>query len=150
MKLDIGCGSRKVGSEYIGLDISKSPNVNIIASAEALPFKNGSFVEIYTRRCVQHIKDDEKVLSEMFRILQENGKVELTLASWRGWVFYQLRWMLKKKPYDLFHIYTFRKIKQMLKKQGFRSINIVKIKSVHRFGYDIVAEAKRENQRVHD
>ncbi len=145
MKLDIGCGSRKVGSEYIGLDISESPNVDVIASADALPFKNESFVGIYTRRCVQHIKDDEKVLSEVFRVLQENGKVELILASWRGWVFYQVRWLFKKKPYNIFHFYTFRKLKHMLIKHGFRSISIGKIKSVHRFGYDIIAVAKREN-----
>jgi ubiquinone/menaquinone biosynthesis C-methylase UbiE len=144
MKLDIGCGSRKVDSDYIGLDILKGSHVDIMASAVALPFKNESFVAIHSRRCVQHIKDDERVLSEMCRVLQENGEAKLTLASWRGWAFYQVKWFLKNKPYDIFHIYTFRKLKRMLRKHGFRSIRIGKIISIHRFGYDILAEAKKE------
>ena len=76
MKLDIGCGSRKTSSEYVGLDISRKPNVTIIASAVALPFRNQSFIEIYTRRCVQHIKDDERVISEVFRVLRKKWKNE--------------------------------------------------------------------------
>lgn len=144
MKLDIGCGSRKISSEYVGLDISKSPNVNIMASANALPFRNESFVEIYTRRCVQHIEDDEKVLSEVSRVLQKNGKAKLIVASWRGWLFYQVKWLFKKKPYDIFHLYTFRKLERIFEKQGFRSIKIGKIKSVRRFGYDIIVEVKKE------
>ena len=124
------------------MDISKSANVDIVGSADALPFKNGSFDAIYTRRCVQHIKDDARVLSEVFRVLRENGEVKLTLASWRGWLFYQVRWLLKRKPYEVFHIYTFRKLEGMLKKHSFHSISISRSKSIHRFGYDIVAEAK--------
>ena len=142
VKLDIGCGSKKTSSEFVGLDISKTPNVNIIASATALPFRNESFVEIYTRRCVQHIEDDEKALSEVSRVLQKNGKATLIVASWRGWLFYQVKWLFKKKPYAVFHLYTFKKLKQIFEKQGFRSTKIGKIKSHRRFGYDIIVEVK--------
>jgi hypothetical protein len=50
--------------------------------------------------------------------------------------------LLKRKPYEVFHIYTFRKLEGMLKKHSFHSISISRSKSIHRFGYDIVAEAK--------
>jgi predicted SAM-dependent methyltransferase len=142
MKLDVGCGARKTSSGYVGLDISKSPNVNIMASATALPFRNESFVEIYTRRCFQHIGDDEKAIAEVSRVIQKNGKAKLIFASWRGWVFYQVKWLFKKKPYDVFHLYTFRKLKRIFEKQSFRSIKIGKIKSARRFGYDIIVEVK--------
>ena len=144
MKLDIGCGSRKTSSEYVGLDISKKPNVTIMASADALPFRNESLIEIYTRRCVQHIKDDERVISEVSRVLQKNGKANLIFASWRGWLFYQVKWLFKKKPYDIFHLYTPGKLKQILEKQGFRSIKIGKINSIHKFGYDIIGEVRKK------
>lgn len=74
MKLDIGCGSRKTGSEYVGLDLLRGPNVNVRASATALPFRNESFVEIYTRRCFQHIEDDEKAIGEVSRVLEKTEK----------------------------------------------------------------------------
>ena len=144
-KLDIGCGSRKVNSEYIGLDIIKHTNIDIIASATALPFKNESFIEVHTRRCIQHIEEDEKVLTEVFRVLQKNGKATVIVASWTGWLFFKVRWLLKNKPYNVFHFYTFNKIARMLRKHEFHLINIGKIKSIHKFGYDIVAESKKQS-----
>ena len=143
MKLDIGCGLRKAGLEYIGLDIRKSPNVDVIASAEALPFKSETFLEVYTRRCVQHIDNDERVFSEILRVLEKNGKAKLIVASWRGWLFFQLRWLFRKKPYDVFHIYTFKNLEKTFGKQGFHSVELGKIRSVRRFGYDICLEAKK-------
>ena len=144
MKLDIGCGLRRKSSEHLGLDISKHPNVNIIASANFLPFRNESFSDIYSRRCVQHIQDDEKAISEVSRVLQENGEAKLILASWRGWLFYQIKWLLKRRPYQIFHIYTFRKLKRIFQNKGFRSIRVGKIKSIRKFGYDIIIEATKE------
>ena len=145
IKLDIGCGSRKVSSEYIGLDLIRHSNIDIIASANALPFKNESFIEVYTRRCIQHIEEEEKVLAEVFRVLQKNGKATVIVASWTGWFFFKVRWLLKNKPYSIFHFYTFNKVARMLRKQEFRSISIKKIKSIHKFGYDIVAESKKQS-----
>lgn len=143
MKLDIGCDSRKAGPEYFGLDIGRSSDVDIIASADALPFKSETFNEIYTRRCVQHIRNDETVFSEILRALKNNGRIRVIVASWRGWLFFQIRWLLKKKPYNIFHIYTFRKLRKTFKKLGFRLIKIRKIKSIRRFGYDIILEAEK-------
>ena len=143
MKLDIGCGSRKAGSDYIGLDIWKSSNIDVLASAVALPFKSDTFAEIYTRRCIQHIKHDQRVFAEILRVLNKNGKVKLIVASWRGWLFYQTRWLFREKPYNIFHIYTFRKLLSIFEKQGFQSIKIGKINSTRRFGYDIIIEAKK-------
>jgi len=142
--LDIGCGSNKAGSKCIGLDILRSSGVDVIASADTLPFKDESFAEIHTRRCVQHVKDDLRVLSEMYRVLQNTGKLKLVVACWRGWLFYQVKWLLKKKPYNIFHIYTAGKLKRMFEKVGFHSMKICKIKSIRLFGYDIAVEAKKE------
>jgi ubiquinone/menaquinone biosynthesis C-methylase UbiE len=145
IKLDIGCGSRKVSSDHIGLDVIKHPNIDIIASAAALPFKNESFIEVYTRRCIQHIEEDEKVLTEIFRVLQKNGKATVIVASWTGWLFFKARWLLKNKPYNIFHFYTFNKIVRKLRKHEFLVISIGRIKSTHRFGYDIATESKKQS-----
>lgn len=144
MKLDIGCGANKVGSDFIGLDVSKTPCVDVVASADALPFKSDSFTEIFTKRCVQHVKDDKRALSEIHRVLQKNGEFKLVVASWRGWLFYQCRWLLQKKPYAFFHLYTSGKLKQMLREAGFSNINVSRIPSARRFGYDIVVETKKD------
>lgn len=145
IKLDIGCGPRKVSSEYIGLDLLRHSNIDILASATALPFKNDSFIEVYTRRCIQHIPNEENVLSEVFRVLQKDGQATFIVASWTGWIFYKFRWLLKNGPYQIFHFYSFKKLVQMLKKNKFQLLSIGKIKSIHKFGYDIIAKSKKED-----
>jgi len=144
MKLDIGCGSHKIDRDFIGLDVSRGPCVNVVGSADALPFKNESFAEVFTKRCVQHVKNDRRVLSETYRILVKNGEFKLVVASWRGWLYYQVKWFLRKKPYSLFHLYTSGKLEKMFQEAGFHSIHIDKASSVRRFGYDIVIETRKE------
>jgi ubiquinone/menaquinone biosynthesis C-methylase UbiE len=108
LKIDVGCGGRKVSSEYLGLDLRKLPGIDIVASAAALPFKNESFAEVYTRRCIQHIKDDEKVISEFHRFLQKDGKATFIFASWTGWFVFKLRLLFRKNPVQ-FSIYALSK-----------------------------------------
>jgi ubiquinone/menaquinone biosynthesis C-methylase UbiE len=108
--LDIGCGygriSEKIikrfpGVELRGVDISKnyvklynqhlSPRAKAYhASAEKLPFPDASFNLIIisvTLLYVVELKDQEKVLSEVFRVLKPSGRVIIIEPSWISRVF---------------------------------------------------------------
>ena len=98
--LHIGCGSGPIVQSLnnaIGLDYNYAklrfirrfaiPLVN--ATAFALPFKDASFDCVISSQVIEHIKYDESIFSEMYRVLQPNGALILgtpdySTAGWRA------------------------------------------------------------------
>lgn len=77
--LDIGCGLGKYsrylqdnGYKVISIDVDKhfeSPNADFcFASGDAIPFKDKTFDTVILFDVLEHIENDEKVLSELQRI----------------------------------------------------------------------------------
>lgn len=123
VNLDIGCGdSEKEG--YMGIDHNKTLTTDCVMSGTSLGFKDNSIQNIYSRRCLQHIKDDQKALSEMYRVLEPNGRLELIVQSWRGWLFYKFRWMLQKKPYSVSNLYTVERLRKKLEGCRFSIVSL--------------------------
>jgi len=56
VNLDLGCGLNKQKS-YLGIDIRKNSDTNIIADLESLPIKNNCVTQIYSRRAIQHVEN---------------------------------------------------------------------------------------------
>lgn len=77
--LDVGCGDMIEqlgfipGDEYIGVDIARSNYTSVIADIHKLPFKDGSFDGCICNAVLEHIKEPETALSELNRLLKENG-----------------------------------------------------------------------------
>lgn len=73
----------RFGFSYQRLDELKSKrNINsIFANAEILPFKDESFDKIICTEVIEHIYDDESAVSEMARVLKEDGKAFLTTPN---------------------------------------------------------------------
>ncbi|MEM3577556.1 MAG: methyltransferase domain-containing protein [Candidatus Bathyarchaeia archaeon] len=143
LNLDVGCGSNK-REGFLGVDINKTGLVDVIADATNLPFRDCCVDYIYSRRCIQHIKDDFKALKEMHRVLKNGGKLQLIVASFYGFLFYKFGLSESSGKYEIFHLYYNRKLKKMLKKAGFDNVNVFKVKSVRRIGYDYVAFCEKQ------
>jgi ubiquinone/menaquinone biosynthesis C-methylase UbiE len=95
--LDLGCGNGRFsqylqGADYTGVDASQKmieqakkrfPDKKFIkGSALDLPFKDNSFHKIYSIAMIHQIPSEEyrlKALSEMKRVLVENGMIFLTV-----------------------------------------------------------------------
>lgn len=137
LRLDIGCGSNKKEG-FLGLDINKTEATDIIADATNLPFKDNCIDYIYSRRCIQHVRNDVKALEEIYRVLKIGGKLQLTVASIYGFLYYKLGFSESSGKYEVFHLYFARKLRKMLEKAGFVDIHVSKIKSARKFGYDII------------
>ncbi len=93
--LDVGCGVGQVvikltkdGLESVGIDISpiaiklavesakKNPHAFfIVASGYHLPFKQEAFEVACCLDVLEHLKDPELCLSEMLRVIKEEGKI---------------------------------------------------------------------------
>jgi len=122
--LEIGCGVGtdalefvKSGALYTGIDVSSktvelakknfelsgfsSQNI-ILADAENLPFKNGSFDFVYSWGVIHHTPNMNLAISEISRVLKEDGKFCIMLYninSLVGLQLYILRGLLKLKPF---------------------------------------------------
>lgn len=108
IKLDIGCGKHKK-SGFIGVDIDKNSDADIIASALDLPFKDSSVDEINCSHLVEHFhpKETQKFFNEILRVLKDGGMANLKID--KEWTIKRL---LKKDPGHKYR-YTAKEIKQM-------------------------------------
>lgn len=76
--LDIGCGNnKKVGA--IGLDAMRHSQVDIIADAHFLPFKDEVFDHVYASHIIEHFGHQEvkTVVIEWTRTLKTDGVLEI-------------------------------------------------------------------------
>lgn len=79
--LDIGCGNSPYSKYFpkrVGVDIEKSKNADILGDAHALPFKDKTFNFVLATELLEHTKDPQKVINEIWRVLKPNGKLILT------------------------------------------------------------------------
>jgi len=69
LKLDIGCGNRKRGD--VGVDIKRTPVVDVVADAHYLPFRDCSFDEVVSYECIGYDtgpRDRLRCLREALRV----------------------------------------------------------------------------------
>ena len=76
--VEIGSGAgfiKKVIPKTITSDVVKSDGIDIVASAEKLPFKKASVGSIVMLNVFHHIKNPVKALKEFDRCLKSKGKI---------------------------------------------------------------------------
>lgn len=80
-KLDVGCGARKRGPDYIGIDRRALPGVDLVGDvADVLPaIPAGVVGEIWCSHFLEHVDDLEGVLAEMCRVLRRGGRLEIVV-----------------------------------------------------------------------
>lgn len=119
--LDVGCGEKpyypffkgKV-DEYIGIDINRWSNVDIICSGEALAFKDKMFDVILCVQTLEHLTEPKKALRECQRVLKSDGLLLLFVPSF---------WPLHHAPHDYYR-WTRYGIEIELRCVGFNYIEI--------------------------
>ncbi len=73
--LDIGSGPERLGKEFINVDVFPFPEVDIVANAEELPFKDNSIDAAVSESLFEHVPDAYKVANEMVRIIKPGGYI---------------------------------------------------------------------------
>jgi hypothetical protein len=90
IRLDLACGDNKQEG-FTGVDIAKTPAVDIIADLEQFPWtfaKDNSVDEIFCSHYVEHTPDLIKFMDECWRILKVDGKMTVFApyySSIRAW-----------------------------------------------------------------
>jgi dolichol-phosphate mannosyltransferase len=137
--LDIGCGSSRIIldlKEAVGLDILfrklrfLKPNHDklVCASTFALPFKNESFDVVINSQVIEHIPEDPKIMSEMWRVLRPGGTLVLGTPDYSRWSWVALEWMYGKVlegGYAHEHIthYTRQSLAELIRASGFEVLD---------------------------
>jgi SAM-dependent methyltransferase len=112
--LEVGCGDQSrfaVSSTmtYVGTDIRRCSNANVLSDAKHLPFKERSFDVCLCFQTLEHLDDPSRVVDELYAVLKPDGIAFISVPSswiihgapndyWR-WTEYGLREQLSK-----FHI----------------------------------------------
>lgn len=121
--LDIGCGNKpyknlfnNVTSSYIGCDIIQSSGneVDIICSCTDIPLPDASKDTVFCTQVMEHVAEHEKLLSEAYRILKQDGYILLTVP---------MCWEHHEEPYDFFR-FTRYGLQYLFEKTGFTNIKI--------------------------
>ena len=137
--LDIGCGPDGIinyvtaGKRY-GLD----PLMDLLiaeyempkdarwikGAGEHLPFKTNSFSVVFSTNVLDHTKDPELILSEIYRIIKANGLLILTVDCYGPLHGLYRATMEKVGKGNAGHPFTFsvKKVEHLLKKSGFEII----------------------------
>jgi ubiquinone/menaquinone biosynthesis C-methylase UbiE len=118
--LDFGCGwgtdlifCLKKGYDTFGIDISwekakfhtlRVQRRNypkfwierfILSQGENLPFKSESFDLVYSNQVIEHVKDPERCISEIFRVLKKDGILYIRAPDYKSSFFephYRVLW----------------------------------------------------------
>ena len=117
---DIGCGTKpyfplfkEKTQEYVGIDVEKSETVDIVSSAEKLPVVDNCFDIVLSTQVLEHIRDYQAAISEIYRVLKPNGIVFLTTHG---------VWEIHGAPFDYWR-FTKYGLKEVFTK--FKEIEII-------------------------
>ncbi len=71
--LNVGSSSTKIRDDVINLDIERLPNVNIVADAHRLPFRDSLFDCVFCNAVMEHTVRPWVVADEIQRVLRTGG-----------------------------------------------------------------------------
>jgi SAM-dependent methyltransferase len=77
--LDVnGSVRRHFAGDYVGVDMRDGPGVDIVGTADALPFPDGAFDVVVSTEMLEHDPSPWLSLAEMRRVLRPGGHLLLT------------------------------------------------------------------------
>lgn len=80
--LDIGCWYNKTPG-FVGLDVVPYDDVDVIANAEILPFKDNSFEEVEAKFIIEHLYHPDRLVNEIIRCAKNKVTIKTdNLLSW--------------------------------------------------------------------
>lgn len=83
--VDIGAGTRRWGSHVITVDVVPGPTVDVVASAEALPFDDASMDGVILQAVLEHVRDERATIAEIVRVLRPGGALLIEVPFLQGY-----------------------------------------------------------------
>jgi ubiquinone/menaquinone biosynthesis C-methylase UbiE len=74
--LDVGCGDVPKGDVNLDLFYYRRGKNFIFGEAHHLPFKDETFIKVYSKHCLEHLENPFMFFKEAKRVLKKGGKLE--------------------------------------------------------------------------
>jgi hypothetical protein len=89
-KLDLGCGPRKRGPDYIGIDLADHDAVDVVGDVfDVLALIPDSTVSsVFSSHFMEHIEDIGKLIQELGRVIAVGGSLETVVPHFSNPYFY--------------------------------------------------------------
>lgn len=88
--LDLGCGERKRGPEYVGVDALDYAEVDIVGDVfdvlERIP--SGAVAGVYSAHLFEHVEDVSGLLTEIARVIRPEGELEVVVPHFSNPYYY--------------------------------------------------------------
>lgn len=85
IKLDLGCGTRKRGDGYLGVDCRDFPGVDLVADlTKPWPWSDASVEAAHCSHFVEHLVPAERIhfVNELWRVLIPGGQCVMITPHW--------------------------------------------------------------------
>lgn len=116
--LDVGAGGNDRYSnmfkydKYLKMDVHEGDNVDVVGSAESIPFTEESFDSVVCTQVFEHLARPHICAKEIYRVLRKGGYAVITVPQMNE---------LHEEPYDFFR-YTKFGLEQLFSDVGFKMI----------------------------
>ncbi|MDE1824979.1 MAG: class I SAM-dependent methyltransferase [Candidatus Micrarchaeota archaeon] len=80
--LNAGCGDDRYGTDFV--DSYKGSRKDVVVcdlEKDRLPFKSGTFDEVYCRYVLSYLKNPQNLLRESYRVLKKGGRLKLIVPN---------------------------------------------------------------------
>lgn len=121
--IDVGCGQAPYrplltgATKYVGIDTGHDRLADVVGDAQRLPVASDAAESILCTEVLEHVRDPDAVVREIFRILKPGGALLLTAP---------MSWNLHYEPND-FRRYTCYGLWQLLESHGFEIVETRRI-----------------------
>ena len=75
LALSVGGGPKREHPSFTNLNIGPFPDVDIVADAHVLPYRDGCVDAVFCEAVIEHLSQPEQAVREFYRILKKGGKV---------------------------------------------------------------------------
>lgn len=77
MTLDVGCGTRKIEPDAIGIDVSPRSAADIVWDLDEFPWplESNCFDRVHMSHIIEHVRDVMRTMSEIHRVAREGAEV---------------------------------------------------------------------------
>lgn len=79
--LEIGCGHHPTASYNFSLDVDRDNHPSVVADVNHIPFRDGVFQRVCLFEVLEHMSCPMLVLSEINRVMQSEGFLELSVPN---------------------------------------------------------------------
>lgn len=76
--VDVGSGPERISPEFINVDIFPFSEVDVVADAARLPFRDNSIDAVVSESLIEHVSQASRVTSEIARVLKPGGYVYIS------------------------------------------------------------------------